>query len=80
MTPGELRVIPGPGTVQIVRLDRELPPEETPELTQMKQTLDAQLNQSLGQALFEAYVRDARKRANPTIDQATLNAVLASFN
>jgi peptidyl-prolyl cis-trans isomerase D len=45
----------------------------------MRATFEDELSQSLGQALFEAYVRDARARANPRIDQQALNAVLANF-
>ncbi len=79
MEPGALRVIPAPGSMLIVRLDAVAPPEETPELTAMRQAFEDELSQSLGQALFEAYVRDARARANPRIDQQALNAVLANF-
>ena len=79
MEPGEVRVIAAGGAVLIVRLDGIPPPEETPELTAMRQAFEDELNQTLGQALFQAFVRDARTRANPQIDQQALNAVLASF-
>ncbi len=76
---GELRVISGNGTALIVRLDETLPPDETDELKQMQQALGAQLNQALAQNIFDAYVRDAQRRARPVLDQQALNAVQANF-
>ncbi len=76
---GELRVIAGNGTALIVRLDETLPPDETDELKQMQQALGAQLNQALAQNVFDAYVRDAQRRARPVLDQQALNAVQANF-
>ncbi len=76
---GELRVIAGNGTALIVRLDETLPPDETDELKQMQQALGAQLNQALAQNIFDAYVRDAQRRARPVLDQQALNAVQANF-
>ncbi len=76
---GELRVIAGNGTALIVRLDESLPPDETDELKQMQQALGAQLNQALAQNIFDAYVRDAQRRARPVLDQQALNAVQANF-
>ncbi len=76
---GELRVIAGNGTALIVRLDKTLPPDETDELKQMQQALGAQLNQALAQNIFDAYVRDAQRRARPVLDQQALNAVQANF-
>lgn len=79
MEPGELRVISGPGQAQIVRLDEVLPPEETDELNQMRQALGAQMDQTLAQNLFDAFVRDAQTRSRPTVDQQALTAVHANF-
>ncbi len=76
---GELRVIAGNGTALIVRLDETLPPDETDELKQMQQALGAQLNQALAQNIFDAYVRDAQRRARPVLDQQALNAVQSNF-
>jgi peptidyl-prolyl cis-trans isomerase D len=79
MTPQELRVIVGEGVVYVVQLDETLPPEETPELEGLRSALGDRLNQSLSQALFDAFVNDAQQRARPTLDQRALNAVQASF-
>ena len=79
MTKGDLRAITGDAAVFVVRLDDELPPEETPELVNARARLGDEMNQSLSQALFEAYVGDARLRAKPVLDQQALNAVQASF-
>lgn len=79
MEPGELRVIGTGARMQIVRMDEELPPAQTPELEQMRQGYGQQLDQTLAQALFEAFARDAQMRAHPTLDQRALNAVQSSF-
>lgn len=79
MEPGEMRVIGAGERVQIVRLDEVLPPADTPDLEQMRQGYGQQLDQVLAQALFEAFARDARLRAHPTLDQRALNAVQSSF-
>ncbi|MCA0871287.1 SurA N-terminal domain-containing protein [Seohaeicola saemankumensis] len=79
MEPGELRIISGDGAVFLVRLDETLPPEDTPELAQMRAAFGEELNQSLAQGIFDAYVRDAQLRARPMVDQQALNAVQASF-
>lgn len=79
MEPGEMRVIGAGERMQIVRLDEVLPPADTPDLEQMRQGYGQQLDQVLAQALFEAFARDARLRAHPTLDQRALNAVQSSF-
>ncbi|TMV08704.1 peptidylprolyl isomerase [Ruegeria sediminis] len=79
MEPGDMRVIAGPGTALIVRLDEVLPPADTEDLTQMRAAMSAQLDQALAQNIFDIYVRDAQIRAQPTLDQRALNAVQASF-
>ncbi len=79
MDPGELRIISGDGAVFLVRLDEILPPEDTPELARMRAAFAEELNQSLAQGIFDAYVRDAQLRARPMVDQQALNAVQASF-
>ena len=75
----ELRVINGEGAVFVVRLDEELPPEETAELTALRERLGEEANQSLAQALFDAFINDAQFRAEPVLDQRALNAVQANF-
>ncbi len=79
MEKGELRVVVGGGAVFVVRLDDELPPEETAELVAARTALGEEMNQTLARALFDAFARDAQTRAQPTIDQQALNAVQASF-
>ncbi|MDU9003758.1 peptidylprolyl isomerase [Sedimentitalea todarodis] len=76
---GELRVIASEGTVLIVRLEDTLPPENTAELTAMQTAFGEGLDQALAENLFEVFMRDARQRAKPQIDQQALNAVQASF-
>jgi len=79
MDRGDMRVVAAGSTVFIVRLDDILRPDDTPELSAMKTAINDQLNQALGQALFEAVVRDAQLRAKPMLDQQALNAVQATF-
>ena len=79
MEPAELRVIPGPDSAFIVRLDDVLAPAETDEQRLMQEAAAAQLNQALAQNIFDIYVRDAQTRARPTLDQRALNAVHASY-
>ena len=79
MDKGELRIVSGAGRVIIVRLEDILPPEQNDELDRLTDALQAQIDQSLAQALFEAYARDAQIRAEPRVDEQALNAVAASF-
>lgn len=79
MDKGDLEIIAADGRVLIVRLDDTLPPEDTAELTAMRDAIGTQLDQSLAEALFQAFARDAQLRAQPQIDQQALNAVLSSF-
>lgn len=79
MDKGDLRVIGEGDTMFIVRLDDTQPPADTPELTQMRDAIGAQLDQALAQALFEAFARDAQTRARPMLDQRALTAVQNSF-
>ncbi len=79
MDKGELRVITGDQEVYIVRLDEELPPEDTEDLAAMRAGFERELSQNLSQALFQAFIRDVQLRARPNVDQQALNAVQASF-
>ena len=79
MQPGDMRIVAAAGQVAIVRLDEVLPPEQTADLAALRRTLSQQMNQALGQALFDAYVYDAQTRARPMLDQQALNAVQANF-
>lgn len=79
MEPGELRVIVNEGSVVIVRFNRALPAEQSAELESIRSGFGNELNQALSQELFNAFVLDAQQRANPKIDQQSLNAVQASL-
>ncbi|MEY8802915.1 peptidyl-prolyl cis-trans isomerase [Leisingera sp. XS_AS12] len=79
MQPGEFRLVQDANSVVIVRLNSTLPPEESDDLALLTQALGAQLDQSLGQALFQAYMQDVQTRAEPRVDQQALNAAQANF-
>jgi peptidyl-prolyl cis-trans isomerase D len=79
MKPRETQVISGDTSVFVVRFDTEQPAEKTPELASLRDSIREQMNQSLSQALFGVFVRDAQIRARAQIDQRALNAVQASF-
>lgn len=79
MDQGEVAVIPGDGVVALVRLDAILPPEDTAELTQLRDALQGQLSQGLAQDIYAAFSRDAFMRADRDIDQRAVDAVLHSF-
>lgn len=80
METGEYRVVTGETGVIIVRLEEILPPADTADVRDLRQSLSTQLDQSLSQALFAAYARDAQLRARARIDQRSVEAVLGSFN
>jgi peptidyl-prolyl cis-trans isomerase D len=79
MDMGELRVIAGGGAVFVVRVDEFLPPDQTPQFETARQALTEEMNQTLSQALFNAFATDAQMRAKPQLDQRALNAVQASL-
>lgn len=79
MSIGEFRLVQDAGSAVIVRLDAILPPEQSDDMNLLTQALQAQLDQSLAQELFQAYVQDVQTRAEPRIDQQALNAAQANF-
>ncbi|MEX0281868.1 MAG: peptidyl-prolyl cis-trans isomerase [Arenibacterium sp.] len=80
MSKGDVQIIPGEGAeVLIVRLEDVLPPEDNNELRQLRTVISQQMDQTLAQALFSIYARDAQLRADARIDQRALNAVMTSF-
>lgn len=79
MEPGESKIIAGDENTVVVRLTEILPAEENEEMKLLTDALDAQLDQAISNALFEAFVTDAQLRAAPRIDQHALNAVQANF-
>lgn len=80
MEPGELRIVSDEASTVVLRLAEILPADESDDLTALADALQTQLNQSLSQALFEAFVQDAQMRARPQVDQQALNAVMANFH
>lgn len=79
MEPGDLRVIPSDGAVLVLRLDEVKPAETTGDMGNLRDALALELNQTLANALFQAFVRDVQFRADPQIDERALNAVMTSF-
>ncbi len=79
MEPGDLRVIPSDGAVLVVRLDEVKGAETTGDMANLRDALGAELDQTLANALFEAFARDVQFRADPQIDERALNAVMTSF-
>ncbi|NRB18521.1 MAG: SurA N-terminal domain-containing protein [Rhodobacteraceae bacterium] len=79
MAPGELRLVSDDSSTVVLRLEEILPASENNDLTALANALQAQLNQALSQALFQAFAQDAQFRARPTIDQQAINAVQANF-
>lgn len=79
MQPGDVRVIAAGATVQIVRLDAVQAPADTAELRTFRDGIQREVDQALAQALFQAFLADAQRRASPQVDQNALNAVMASF-
>jgi peptidyl-prolyl cis-trans isomerase D len=79
MEKGEIAVVAGDRQAIIVRLDDTLPPEQTDDLRRLSDAYQGELDQTLAQALFDAFVYDSQIRAQPQVDQNALNAVAASF-
>lgn len=80
MDKGDLQVIVGGEAVYVVHLEDVLPPEETAEFAALRARLAEEMNQTLAQALFDAFVRDAQTRVRPSVDQSAVNAVNANFS
>ncbi len=79
MEPGNVQVIAGGGVVTLVELTSIAPPDDTPEAEQLRGTLQAQLNQSLAQDLFDIYTNDVANRAQQRIDPQAIEAVNVNF-
>ena len=79
MTKGGFLLVQDEESAVVVRLDAILPPEESDDMKLLTQALQAQMDQTLAQALFQAYVQDVQTRAEPRIDQQALNAAQANF-
>ncbi|MCY4304090.1 MAG: SurA N-terminal domain-containing protein [Aestuariivita sp.] len=79
MIVGEVRIIPNAGEVVVIRLDDVKSAETTGELANLYDSLQAQLNQALGQELLSALVEDIQVRTDPQIDERAVSAVMSSF-
>ncbi len=80
MEVGDLRVVEGSENTVVVRLDETLPPAETDDLTTLANAIAQQLDQSLAQALFDAYANELLQQADPQVNPQTLAAVQANFH
>ncbi len=80
MEVGDLRVVEGSENTVVVRLDETLPPAETDDLTTLANAISQQLDQSLAQALFDAYANELLQQADPQVNPQTLAAVQANFH
>jgi peptidyl-prolyl cis-trans isomerase D len=79
MEPGEYQLVQDAESAVVVRLDDIQPPAETDDMKMLSQALQAQLDQTLAQAMFQAFVQDVQGRAEPRIDQQALNVAQANF-
>ncbi|MCY4153589.1 MAG: peptidyl-prolyl cis-trans isomerase [Aestuariivita sp.] len=79
MTQGEVSVLPVGGEIFLVRLDNVQKAEVTGNIAQLRTEMVSQLDASLAQELFTAYVQDVVVRTQPQIDQQAVNAVLSSL-
>lgn len=79
MEPGDMRIIPSDGAVIVMRLDEVKPADMDGDMGLLRDALALELDQTLAQALFNAFVSDAQFRAAPQIDERALNAVMTSF-
>ncbi|MFY0311063.1 peptidyl-prolyl cis-trans isomerase [Leisingera sp. D0M16] len=79
MEVGDFRLVQDADSAVVVRLDAILPPEQSDDMTLLTDALQAQLDQSLAEELFQAYVQDVQARAEPRVDQQALNAAQANF-
>ena len=77
---GELRVVSDREATVVVRLDEILAPEENEEMTFLADALAEQLNQSLANELFQAYVEALRAKTPPQVNTQAVEAVHASFH
>lgn len=80
MAEGGFSLVQDADSAVVVRLDAVLPPEESGDMDLLTRALQAQMDQTLAQALFQAYVQDVQTRAEPRVDQQALNAAQASFH
>ncbi len=80
MNVGEYRVIAGTENTAVVRLDALLEPSQNDELELLSSAIEAQLDQALASALFDALATDLRIKAEPRVNEQALSAVQANFH
>ncbi len=81
MSPGELRVIEGPGFTGVLRLDEITAAETEGEDAQtMREALALQIEQAISQDALAIFSDAMTKDAGLVLDQAVINAVHANFN
>lgn len=79
MAQGDVRVLPGDGTVVIVRLDAITAASQDGETSTLLDQLSAQINQTLAQDVFNIYADEVLRNTAPQIDQRALQAVHVNF-
>jgi len=80
MEPEQVRVFETPGGALIARLDAVHAPDETDtEISSARDALTQQAASAQAQDLFQYYMNDVQSRAELSLDQNAVNAVLANF-
>jgi len=79
MATGDVRIVPGFGTVFIVRLDKINPLGNTDEAQQQITSLSNEVGQLLAAEVFDVFGQDVVLRAGPQINQQALDAVHVNF-
>lgn len=79
MAPGDVRIMQGYGTVQIVRLDAINPASENPQAVAMREGLTQEMSAAVARELFSVFSADASLRAGRDIDARAMEAVHANF-
>ena len=79
MATGDVRIVPGFGTVFVVRLDKINPLGSTDEAQQQITSLSNEIGQLLAAEVFDVFGQDVVLRAGPQINQQALDAVHVNF-
>ena len=79
MNVGDVTVLPGDGSVVIVRLDSVTAAGDSAANAALLEQVSQQLNQTLAQDIFAIYSDDVVRRAGPQIDQRAVQAVHVNF-
>ena len=79
MATGDVRIIPGFGTVFVVRLDKINPLGNTAEAQQQTASLSDEIGRLLAAEVFNVFGQDVVLRAGPQINQQALDAVHVNF-